>query len=707
MWEDVIGILGRRDQIGSSIRLQCRRHPEALLTVLNYQDFEIVAPEGGCTAKCRQRLKCGHACELLCHAEIRHQVVQCRKACERGRPECGHACSKACYEPCGKCMVLVSDVVLPCGHLLPPVECWISQDLTVPQAKCRTQVVRTLPDCGHQKKMLCGDDEKEIQCTSTCGGALQCRHSTCANPCHTCKVTDTRPDGQPAHSPCQQKCDKGFTTCSHRCSRPCHPNHDNCGVCTERCQLGCVHSRCTGKCGQDCVPCAESCTWECIHIGECTMPCGAPCDRFPCDKRCHLPLDCGHQCPSICGEICPPREFCQVCGDRDPIIDFIEFKSYKTLDLDQDPIIVLPCHHFYPTGSLDKVMEMDKAYTRGSNGQFVEIVRNGNMSLQPRRCPECRMPISRVQRYNRITKRLALDTLLRGIISRSHIEYTELEKQMNALEEEMSESRDQSLKALNGISRASDQQRIKLQNTRVINGITDKFAVMKRNVDRFVQKVHEEKQPHVRVYRNSIAAQSRRKEAKVSRYDTPSPDIKHRILGNILKFRLELLQHTEMMTVADRLSSLPGCSHDAEKFRKDIGDKCRTLRRQSKKRKQECDGRQYPGLSVEILLLQMQAVQLEIRTASNESVIKYRQEGLHIFSECEKYFAQYASCDKYRPAAERGKDMLLRSSGPFYQAVSSDERKTILVAMQAELRGTGHWYYCRNGHPVSSLRRER
>ena len=184
------------------------------------------------------------------------------------------------------------------------------------------------------------------------------------------------------------------------------------------------------------------------------------------------------------------------------------------MDLDEDPVIILPCQHFYATSFLDGAMELDKAYVRDSNGCFTKIVKNGSMSLQPRQCPACRMPSSRVERYNRITKRLVLDTLLRGIISSSHIEYSELEKQVETLEVEINESRDQLLNALGGVLRARDQQRVKIHNTQVINGLVEKLSVMKRKVDRFVQKVHEEKQPHVRVYRNSIAAQSRRKDGK-------------------------------------------------------------------------------------------------------------------------------------------------------------------------------------------------
>jgi hypothetical protein len=34
------------------------------------------------------------------------------------------------------------------------------------------------------------------------------------------------------------------------------------------------------------------------------LPCGAPCDRLPCNLRCEKKLRCGHRCPGLCGEVC-------------------------------------------------------------------------------------------------------------------------------------------------------------------------------------------------------------------------------------------------------------------------------------------------------------------------------------------------------------------------------------------------------------------
>src|ERR1700738_3957585 len=188
MWEDVIGILRSRDQIGTTLRLHCSRHIDAVLEVKKPADFEVVASEGGCKELCGRRLDCGHSCEYLCHAEIRHLVVPCRKPCERGRPDCGHSCPKRCSEPCGKCTVPVTNVVLKCGHSLSSVPCWVSRDLTCPEARCKKQIVRKLPRCGHEAKMHCCFDPEKFQCQTKCGGVLSCRHTSCTNVCSSCTV---------------------------------------------------------------------------------------------------------------------------------------------------------------------------------------------------------------------------------------------------------------------------------------------------------------------------------------------------------------------------------------------------------------------------------------------------------------------------------------------------------------------------------------
>lgn len=43
---------------------------------------------------------------------------------------------------------------------------------------------------------------------------------------------------------------------------------------------------------------------------------------------------------------------------------------------------------------------------------------------------------------------------------------------------------------------------------------------------------------------------------------------------------------------------------------------------------------------------------------------------------------------------------MLRDSA-FYMPVSNDEKAQIYAAMARDFQGTGHWYYCVNGHPYT------
>ena len=163
---------------------------------------------------------------------------------------------------------------------------------------------------------------------------------------------------------CNQTCERTLF-CGHRCGRACHGS-EKCGECRNQCVATCVHSRCRKLCNEvvsswhkyrllecwcadephssqtQCSPCVEACDWQCEHQGKRHMVCGAPCDRLPCEKRCTKKLDCGHQCPSVCGEDCPTSLSCVLCCSQEKQrgkVDVIKFTEYKDLDLDNNPII--------------------------------------------------------------------------------------------------------------------------------------------------------------------------------------------------------------------------------------------------------------------------------------------------------------------------------------------------------------------------------
>lgn len=80
---------------------------------------------------------------------------------------------------------------------------------------------------------------------------------------------------------------------------------------------------------------------------------------------CGKTINCGHQCPSTCGEKCPDRRLCQKCGNEAVLersVDLITFAKYKEINVDEDALVYLSCRHFYTTSSLDGIMKIKEHY---------------------------------------------------------------------------------------------------------------------------------------------------------------------------------------------------------------------------------------------------------------------------------------------------------------------------------------------------------
>ncbi|KAJ5095472.1 NF-X1 finger and helicase domain protein [Penicillium alfredii] len=79
---------------------------------------------------------------------------------------------------------------------------------------------------------------------------------------------------------------------------------------------------------------------------------------------------------------------------------------------------------------------------------------------------------------------------------------------------------------------------------------------------------------------------------------------------------------------------------------------------------------------------------------------KLRQEAHNILDEARHLCMQYSGQTQGLAEEIDGAEKML-SGGTFYTAVTNEERIAVISAMAREFRGTGHWYYCRNGHPFT------
>jgi hypothetical protein len=208
-------------------------------------------------------------------------------------------------------------------------------------------------------------------CSATCRAALTCRH----NCTHSCKDCNTRIEGmivEKIHGVCNTQCGRPYITCSHSCKAPCHGDMP-CPLYTESCEVSCNYSKCSKLCYKPCAPCAEDCAWSCPHRGRCPLLCAVPCDLLPCSERYANMLACGHQCPSICGEICLGVAYCQIYAYpkiKGMVVDFILLSTFEEIDLDENPCIVPSCGHILTLESMDGHMRCQISILRMAKAQL-------------------------------------------------------------------------------------------------------------------------------------------------------------------------------------------------------------------------------------------------------------------------------------------------------------------------------------------------
>ncbi len=414
MWNKVITILEKDENLGQTLALCCSRHKKTSIEMSKPDDFFIFALEDGCNRKCISRLSCEHACINKCHSEPLHNFVRCLERCQRIKKGCDHACSKVCEDSCdSKCQIQVPNITLTCEHVQAWLACHRAQ---APETvSCHVSVETVMPSCDHIVKIRCYELSlaASYSCNVTCSVALGCDH----NCKHTCKICNTRDEDDRisniSHDICKTSCGRQYITCSHACSEACHGDKP-CRLCLKPCDVRCSHSRCSKKCHEPCIPCVENCSWFCSHRGACKLPCAMLCDLLPCSKGCSLKLSCDHECSSVCGEICSETRYCQKCAGKsikDMTVDYIMGFTYAEIDLDENPCIIPSCGHILTLESMNGHMKIAKYYIISDDINAENSIIALKSSSIPfstsklKSCPMCRSPLRNIDRYGRIVRR--------------------------------------------------------------------------------------------------------------------------------------------------------------------------------------------------------------------------------------------------------------------------------------------------------------
>jgi hypothetical protein len=120
----------------------------------------------------------------------------------------------------------------------------------------------------------------------------------------------------------------------------------------------------------------------------------------------------------------------------DEVVDLLEMTTYSAIDIDESPIIVLSCGHFFTIETLDGMVALKDVYeVDHKTGRFVNFIENDELAAAVPQCPHCKCPIRQyvTQRYNRLINRAVIDEMSKRFIVNAQQDLQELEDKVKTL----------------------------------------------------------------------------------------------------------------------------------------------------------------------------------------------------------------------------------------------------------------------------------
>ena len=453
------------------------------------------------------------------------------------------------------------------------------------------------------------------------------------------------------------------------------------------------------------------------------MPCAAPCNRLPCNQRCSLTLSCGHRCPGICGEVCA-EGYCHQCSNKlEARVDFLEMKSYGEIDVDETPIVVLGCGHFFTAESLDGVLCMSEVYEVDMYGEFNGLKDvSGALAQSIPCCPDCKCPVRQfaTQRYNRVINRAVIDEMSKRFLTTGTDELRNLEQQIAELERSLRTSREEDIMHPIRHSKAGLNLAMITQVPGILKQRHAKSMKLESAIRAFCNSVADKHQPAQKLHeatvhasRNAIsnAANGEVLQATLTVVDiVPSLARDRRVTmgGRMVQIKAQYFILEDSFIIAKALKStstktlikMPGGAPDL--LAKPFFQSCRRFI-------DECKVENLPKLAIEVTLFYASIARsfesfchsdtMDLKKAATHlEVAKQLLENAH--EVCKQPFK---NSENLRNAVEESIRLMKKE---WYEEVTAEEMEAIKAAMISDSQGidthSGHWYNCQNGHPVSS-----
>jgi hypothetical protein len=404
----------------------------------------------------------------------------------------------------------------------------------------------------------------------------------------------------------------------------------------------------------------------------------------------------------------------------------MEFKTYAEIDLNETPIAVLGCGHFFTGETLDGMVGMNNVYATDRFGDFNGLQDlSGQLSAIPT-CPDCRVPIRQfaTRRYNRVINKAVLDETSKRFLVGGHRRLDELEKMISAAEKELSETSDSTASAYLALGKPTPNR------YKVATALDKNAGQLRRDMDSEHQptkKLFDAVTTFQRLDREAASALEKRLEdlnisqpsAAAQSHPPPVYDQQITLGAHRLQLRIQEAVLRDTFTILSKRNApfvpslIPGGPPEKRTTR--FLGQCTDLITKATEAK-------LPRLTIPATLSYARIAQLEAwyrRTTNNTNSpidagtsngtmdpapMSSTETARHLLD------SALALCDTLPDETDlraEVEETMRLYSGPRYETVTPEEIAAIKSAMVDGAGGiathSGHWYRCANGHPVSYL----
>ncbi|BCS22020.1 uncharacterized protein APUU_30245A [Aspergillus puulaauensis] len=356
---------------------------------------------------------------------------------------------------------------------------------------------------------------------------------------------------------------------------------------------------------------------------------------------------------------------------------------------------------------MDGQMDFRRHYNMDDEGRPVSIA----SSLEPfsiddiQKCATCRGSLRNLARYGRLVRRALLDEATKKFIVYLNQSYIPMAQALpTALSElQNSEGTPKTANIARHLFHSKVQVRIEgppdHQNRLMANHINkyDKqrwrpLLALRDRISTYRNKVKVEEQPYNQV-RNMVEGAHRRNQA-LGQFDFDEDILQTK--GHLQATSLLLRLDTALL--ADFISLSKKAPGSSERI---LSVNLAENRKQSRTLINEAisSGRVLQQVEGHIFLAQLCALERQ-SVADPAKAETLLQEGTESIDQAQSLCDSHSQQIRGLAEEVEGTRNMLRGS-TYYTPVTSEERAAVLSAMAREFRGTGHWYYCENGHPFT------